>query len=82
MKPQQIAVSEARECFADLLSRVEAGETIEITRHGVVIARLSQAVKPVASGTPDMDNSELWQLSTKRRSGKSITEQLREEARY
>ncbi len=61
-----------------MLSLVEAGETIEITRHGVVIARISQATQPV----PDMDNRFLWKLSEARDANKNITKQLRKVARF
>jgi prevent-host-death family protein len=80
----QITASEARERFAEVLSLVEAGETIEITRHGVVIARISHAHKPVLSTVPDMDNSALWKLSEGKGQDKSknLTERLRDTARY
>jgi prevent-host-death family protein len=78
---QQLTASEARERFAEVLSLVEAGETIEITRHGVVVARISRAAQP-PSKVPDMDNSSLWKLSETRDSNKSVTEQLRKAARY
>jgi antitoxin (DNA-binding transcriptional repressor) of toxin-antitoxin stability system len=78
----QITASEARERFAEVLSLVEAGETIEITRHGVVVARMSQAVQPGLSKVPDMDNSSLWKLSETRTPDKPVTEQLRKAARY
>lgn len=35
-----IAASEAKAKFAELLDQVEQGETIAITRHGKVIARI------------------------------------------
>jgi prevent-host-death family protein len=79
---QQLTASEARERFAEVLSLVEAGETIEITRHGEVIARIYHADKPVSSSVPDMDNSALWKLSEGKGSNNSLTEQLREAARY
>lgn len=80
--PQQITASEARERFAEVLSLVEAGETIEITRHGVVVARISQALESTPSNVPDMDNSSLWKLSDLNAKGESVTEQLRKAARY
>lgn len=79
---QQVTASEAREKFAEVLSLVEAGETIEITRHGVVVARISQALQPPSSSVPDMDNSSLWKLSDLNPKGESTTEQLRKVARY
>ena len=37
----QVGTAEARERFKELLDRVQAGETIEITRRGKVLAVLS-----------------------------------------
>lgn len=42
------SVSEAREHFADLLSSVERGEEVAITRHGTLIATITH---PSASKT-------------------------------
>ena len=38
---KSISATEAKAKFASLLSDVERGETVEITRHGKTIARLS-----------------------------------------
>jgi prevent-host-death family protein len=79
---QQLTASEAKERFTEVLSSVESGDTIEITRHGVVIARISRVDQPVSTDVPDMDNSALWELNNGKASTKSLTEQLREVARY
>ena len=39
----QIAVAEAKACFAELIRRAEAGEAIELTRHGRPVARIVAA---------------------------------------
>jgi antitoxin (DNA-binding transcriptional repressor) of toxin-antitoxin stability system len=78
---QQLTDSEAKERFNEVLSLVESGNTVEITRHGVVIARISRVDQPVSADVPDMDNSDLWQLSHLEGT-KTLTEQLREIARY
>ena len=36
----RVGVAEAKARFSELLGRVESGETIGITRHGKVVARL------------------------------------------
>jgi antitoxin (DNA-binding transcriptional repressor) of toxin-antitoxin stability system len=78
---QQLTDSEAKERFNEVLSLVESGNTVEITRHGVVIARISRVDQLVSADVPDMDNSALWQLSN-HQAEKTLTEQLREVARY
>jgi antitoxin (DNA-binding transcriptional repressor) of toxin-antitoxin stability system len=78
---QQLTDSEAKERFNEVLSLVESGNTVEITRHGVVIARISRVDQLVSADVPDMDNSALWQLSN-HQVAKTLTEQLREIARY
>jgi prevent-host-death family protein len=40
----QVGAFEAKTHFAQLLDRVEQGETIVITRHGRVVAKLAPAV--------------------------------------
>ena len=42
----QIAVAEAKAHFADLIRRVEKGESIVITRHGRPVAELRAAPVP------------------------------------
>jgi prevent-host-death family protein len=78
---QQLTDSEAKERFNEVLSLVESGDTVEITRHGVVIARISRVDQLVSADAPDMDNSALWQLNDQS-AAKTLTEQLREVARY
>jgi antitoxin (DNA-binding transcriptional repressor) of toxin-antitoxin stability system len=78
---QQLTPSEAKERFAEVLSLVETGSTIEIVRNGVVIARITHVDAPVAATVPDMNNSALWQLSDGKNT-KPLIEQLREVARY
>jgi antitoxin (DNA-binding transcriptional repressor) of toxin-antitoxin stability system len=78
---QQLTDSEAKERFNEVLSLVESGNTVEITRHGVVIARISRVDQLVSADVPDMDNSALWQLSN-HQVAKTLTEQLREIARH
>jgi prevent-host-death family protein len=41
MPENVIAAYEARTHFSELLARVEAGEEVTITRHGLPVARLS-----------------------------------------
>jgi antitoxin (DNA-binding transcriptional repressor) of toxin-antitoxin stability system len=77
---QQLTASEAKERFTEVLSSVESGNTVEIIRQGVVIARISRVDQPVSADVPDMDNSVLWQLSN-HQATKTLTEQLREVAR-
>lgn len=43
MKPQSIPVRTLRNEIASILKRVEAGETIEVTRHGHSVARIVPA---------------------------------------
>jgi antitoxin (DNA-binding transcriptional repressor) of toxin-antitoxin stability system len=78
---QQLTDSEAKERFNEVLSLVESGNTVEITRHGVVIARISRVDQLVSADVPDMDNSVLWQLSN-HQPAKTLIERLREIARY
>ncbi len=44
----QIAIAEAKAHFAELIRRAEAGEEIELTRHGRPVARLT-ASAPAAN---------------------------------
>jgi prevent-host-death family protein len=41
-----VSLADAKAHLSELLDRVEAGETIEITRRGKPVARLSAAVAP------------------------------------
>jgi len=41
-----ITLADAKARLSELVDRVEAGESIEITRRGKVVARLSSARKP------------------------------------
>ncbi len=43
----QIAISEAKAQFAELIRRAEAGEAIELTRYGRPVARIVAADRPV-----------------------------------
>ena len=43
----QIAIAEAKAQFAELIRRAEAGEAIELTRHGRPVARIIAADRPV-----------------------------------
>lgn len=45
---KHIQASEAKAKFSELLDQVERGETIMITRHGKVIARIEPAVSDKA----------------------------------
>ncbi len=42
----QIAISEAKAQFAELIRRAEAGEQIELTRYGRPVARIIAAERP------------------------------------
>ena len=42
----QIAITEARAKFAELIRRAEAGEAIELTRYGRPVARVVAAHRP------------------------------------
>ena len=42
----QIAVSQAKGQLLDLVRRAEAGEEIELTRHGVPVVKIVTAIKP------------------------------------
>ena len=42
----QIAVSQAKGQLLDLVRRAEAGEEIELTRHGVPVVKLVTVTKP------------------------------------
>jgi prevent-host-death family protein len=61
-----ISIRELEENLERMFTRVEDGETLEITRHGRVVAR----VVPVASGPPE-DPDETW---------KRLSEMARESA--
>ncbi|RUT32853.1 type II toxin-antitoxin system prevent-host-death family antitoxin [Arsenicitalea aurantiaca] len=41
-----VSLADAKARLSELVNRVEAGETIEITRKGKVVARLGPAVTP------------------------------------
>lgn len=43
----QLAIAEAKARFAELIRRAEAGEPIELTRHGKPVARIVMAERPV-----------------------------------
>lgn len=40
-----ISIAQAKECLSELVDRAEAGETIDIIRHGKLAARLSPPVR-------------------------------------
>ena len=41
-----VSLADAKARLSELIDRVEAGDTIEITRRGKAVARLTAAVKP------------------------------------
>lgn len=43
---EEIGVAQAKAHLSELLDRVEAGETVTITRHGRAVARLSRIETP------------------------------------
>ena len=47
-----ITLADAKARLSELVDRVEAGESIEITRRGKVVARLTQAPKPRVAVDP------------------------------
>jgi prevent-host-death family protein len=47
-----VSITEAQERLSDLISKAEAGETIDITRQGRPIARLVPAVPKEPAKTP------------------------------
>jgi prevent-host-death family protein len=63
-----VGVYEAKSHFSALLARVQAGETIEITRHGKVMARI---VPPVPR--PRRDLSEILADMDEFRKGRHAT---------
>lgn len=48
--PSQVGIYEAKTHLSELIDRVEAGEVIEITRHGKPVARLG-GVEPTSGNT-------------------------------
>lgn len=44
---RRVTLAEAKDHLSDLLAVVEAGETVEITRHSVVVATVSPPRRPV-----------------------------------
>lgn len=44
--PDNVSLAEAKAKLSALIDRVEAGDSVSITRHGKVVARLVPAVKP------------------------------------
>jgi prevent-host-death family protein len=41
----RVGIYEAKTHLSELIARVEAGETVEITRHGKAVARLAPAIE-------------------------------------
>ena len=66
---KHIQASEAKAKFSELLDQVERGETIVITRHGKVIARLT----PPEAGNADKVRNAVRELKELRKDVKSAT---------
>ena len=47
-------VAEAKSRFSELIGRVEAGESIDVTRRGRLVARMTPAVAPKQAVDPDL----------------------------
>ena len=60
-----VGENEAKVDFAKLLRRVEAGETIIITRHGKPVARFAPAVREVATADERRALIEAWRRERK-----------------
>jgi prevent-host-death family protein len=56
----QVAVSEAKTHFAELLKAAEAGETIVVTRHGKPVARIEAVNKAANLPRAGALKSEIW----------------------
>jgi prevent-host-death family protein len=57
---KQYTAAEARTRFAEILNLVEAGETIEITKHGEPVAVIVQKRPPTRMAKPGFGLKEGW----------------------
>ncbi len=77
--------SDAKSHFSELLARVEAGETITISRHGRAVAKLVPAGAPELTPEERVDSWERWVAYRRRNNitlGPDLTvKQLIEEGR-
>ena len=81
----QVNVRDARERLAELLSAAEAGQTVEVTRHGQAVAHIVPPPKSQAeghtTGLPDLAEFRR-SLGKTPRKGKASIVTLREQDRY
>lgn len=77
----QVNAREARERFAELLESARSGETIEITKRGKTVARLTPPVRKKAPPIPDMTEFHA-SLSAKGTPLSKIVMDERNKARY
>jgi prevent-host-death family protein len=77
----QVNSREARRKLAELLSAAEAGQTVEVTRHGRAVARI---VPPSVGKRPPLPDLAKFRasLGRPRRSSKATIETLRKQDRY
>ena len=80
--PIQTNLRDAKARLSELLDQVEAGETVSITRHGRLVARLQAeqpARKPVDLGRLQALSE---RLPAQQQSAEALMRGLRDEARY
>jgi prevent-host-death family protein len=82
---RQYSVAEAKAHLSAVLDAVEAGETVEITRRGKPVARLSSVAKPAGAATArppfDWDAHRAW-LRTQPVTSSDTVRRMRDEGRY
>ena len=75
-----LSVAQAKAQLSALLDAVESGEDVEITRRGVLVARLTRAAERLAAGF-DLDAFLAATTKQPMHQGSSVST-LRKEARY
>jgi prevent-host-death family protein len=77
-----VSLAEAKAHLSELIDRVEAGETIEITRRGKLVARLTAAEKPRAPVSIAALRAFTDKLPPSTDSAARLVREMRSESRY
>lgn len=77
-----ISLAEAKARLSELLDRVEAGETIEITRRGKPVARLAAVTRPRKPIDIAMLEAATSDMPPQRQSAADLVRSMRDGDRY
>jgi prevent-host-death family protein len=77
-----VSLADAKAHLSALIDRVEAGETVTITRRGKVVARLSPPVKPRERIDPEELRALTDTMPTRNTDAGEFIRRLRDEERY